>query len=223
MKRMKLAAGDKIPKRRKKKTDNAIITKRSELTQRKGARTAWETVIKPNLDKLIELYSRGATKQQLQEMLHISRQTWYNCEAEHEEFYDALTRARINLCDDVRGAMYKSACGFKTQRKSLRGVPFINKHGHEEIRKVQFVEEIEVPPSVPAQIAFLKNVGGWSDNPVVDNALAENLSNQNDILAEMRLRLGMRDLTPRSTVADTAPDKLDVDIVSDDDLKRLGA
>lgn len=186
-------------------------------------RSAWVQKIKPNFDKIIELYSRGATKTQLCEMLAISFMTWLETEKKHPEFFAAITRARMNLCDDVRGAMYRAAIGYSTKRKSIRGVPFLNKKGEEELRKVQFVEEIEVPPNVPAQIAFLKNVGGWSDNPTVDNAVAESLTASTNTLAELQRKLGFFDATGKVAVRSSSKDIENLDIVSDEDLAAFGA
>jgi len=185
-------------------------------------RGSWKQKIEPNIDKLAQMYANGATKTQLALWLNVSTDVFQAAERNHPEFKETLIRARMNAADDVAGAMYKIALGYKAQKKSGRLVPYIDKDGREKMKKIQFIEEVEVPPNVSAQMYFLKRTAGWSENPLVDEALASNVSVQNEILDKMRERLGMKEMgTPRSRAQ--TDEERNRDIITDDQLDAEGA
>lgn len=133
-----------------------------------GRKTAWELVIEPNRELLLDMYSRGATKEKLSLFLGISKQTFLASEAAHPEFAEALAKARIVALDEVRGALFKRAVGFKARRVNKRRIGD---------KTVEFIEEYDVFPDVSAGAMILKNAGEWSDNPVVDDAISQVLTN----------------------------------------------
>ena len=169
-----------------------------------GRKSAWETVIRKNRETLIDMYSRGATKEKLAVFLGITPQTFANTEREHPDFSEELRRARIKALDDVKGAMYKRAVGYRAKR--------VNKRICADGREVKFIEEYEVPPDVSAGSMILKNAGEWSDNPVVDDAVAGALKTDDERRAEVCRILGIPDPGyDRSTPADALPEQEECD------------
>lgn len=192
--------------------------------------SSWEKVIKPNLQELIRLYANGATKDQLAKYLGIGLSTLYDQMQLHPELSDGLARARMKACDEVRGAMFKCAVGYQKERVRSQRVAQIDengkvikdKNGKTKYHTVVTKELIDVEPNPAAQLAFLKNCGGWSDNPVLDNAIAK--SAEADVEARRKIleSLGVFDGSkPRSTERDL--DNRDQDVVSDSDLDAMGA
>lgn len=205
---------------------------KKERKSQKGIpkRDSWAKVIKPNLAEIVRLYANGATKVQLAEYLGIGRSTLAEMEDKHPELTDALARARMRACDEVRGAMFKKAVGYQKERVRTQLLPVVDENGKvkkdadgKPVLKPSVTKvKIDVEPDVSAQLAFLKNVGGWSDNPVLDNALAKNAELEMATRQRMMESLGMRDLAkPRSTEKDIR--NRDEDIVSDADLDAMGA
>jgi len=214
----KLAVNHEKTKAPAKTTKTAGETARINPNER----TFWKQKIEPNIDKLAQMYANGATKTQLALWLGVSKDSFQRAEKAHSDFRETLIRARMNAADDVAGAMYKIALGYKAQKKSGRLVPYIDKDGREKMKKIQFIEEVEVPPNVSAQMYFLKRTAGWSENPLVDEALASNVSVQNEILDKMRERLGMKEMgTPRSRAQ--TDEERNRDIITDDQLDAEGA
>lgn len=204
---------------------------KKERKSQKGIpkRDSWVKVIKPNLDEVLRLYSHGATKAQIVEFLGIGHSTFAEMEAKHPELTAALARARMKACDEVRGAMFKKAVGYQKERVRTQLLPVVDENGKikkdadgKPILKPSVTKvKIDVEPDVSAQLAFLKNVGGWSDNPVLDNALAKNAEADAETRRKMLESLGMRDFSkPRSTEKDIH--NRDEDVVSDSDLDAMG-
>ena len=161
-------------------------------------RTAWETVISKNQKKLLDMYARGSTKTKLAQFLGITLKAFIENERRHPEFSEELARARVIALDEVRGAIFKRAVGFKAKRVNKRKI------GDKEI---VFMEEYEVPPDVTACSMILKNSGEWSDNPVVDEAVAGALSDEERRARACRI-LGVPDPGfDRSTNADDEDDE----------------
>lgn len=159
----------------------------------KGRRkSAWELVIARNRAQVVEMYSRGATKAKIAEFLGISLRTLIETEKRHEDFAKELVSARMVALDEVRGALFRRAVGYKIRKKSIRKVNGV---------ETQFIEEIEVPADVGACVSILKNAGEWSDNPVVDNAVASALTVDERRERACRI-LGISNTGDKSTPAD---------------------
>lgn len=150
-----------------------------------GRKSAWDVVIFKNRETLIDMYSRGTTKAKLAQFLGISLPTLLAAEREHADFAEDLAKSRIKALDEVRGAIFKRAVGFRVKR--------INKRILADGSEIKFVEEYEVPPDVQACSMILKNEGEWSDNPVVDDALAGSLLTDDEKRARACRILGIPD------------------------------
>lgn len=222
-----------MAKKKETKKKRAPAAKRKRVGSARGTvgrKSVYETRIKPNLDEILDLYARGITKKQIAAMFGFSESSFYESEKQFSEFSESLARARVRACDEVLGAMFKLAVGYKKKRMSKRIMPVYDRRGNKVkdaegkdlMREVACVEEIEIEPNVNAQLAFLKNVGGWSDNPVVDNAIAKSAEEEQERTRRMLERLGIRSGEKmRSTAKDA--ENLDADIVSDADLDAMGA
>lgn len=159
----------------------------------KGRRkSAWELVIAKNRARVVEMYSRGATKTKLAEFLGISLKTFLENEKAHPDFAAELVSARMVALDEVRGALFRRAVGYKVEKTSMRKVNGV---------ETRFIEKVEVPADVAACLAILKNAGEWSDNPVVDNAVAQALTDDEKRERACRI-LGIPNTGPKSTSAD---------------------
>lgn len=161
-----------------------------------GRKSAWESVIRKNLEEVCERYARGATKAQIAKFLGIDITTFNRAERAHPEFADRMTAARQDLEAECRGILFTQGfVGSKTTKISKRI------HGKDE---VIFKEEITHPPNLNAAIYFGKLVFGWSDNPVVDEAIAGSLSN--DEMRERACRmLGIPNTGDKSSAKDDEP------------------
>jgi DNA-binding XRE family transcriptional regulator len=165
----------------------------------KRRKTAWETVIAKNRETIVDMYSRGATKEKLATFLGISQPTFFAAEREHPDFAEQLVKARMRALDEVKGAMFKRAVGYTAERMSIRKI---------DGKEVKFVERYEIPADVHAASMILKNAGEWSDNPVVDEAVAGALKTDDERRAEVCRILGIPDPGyDRSTPADALPEQ----------------
>lgn len=165
----------------------------------KRRKTAWETVIAKYRETVVDMYSHGATKAKLSEFLGITVPTFLAAEREHPDFAEQLVKARMRALDEVKGAMFKRAVGYRATRINKRRVGD---------REIVVEEEYEIPADVQAASMILKNAGEWSDNPVVDEAVAGALKTDDERRAEVCRILGIPDPGyDRSTPADALPEQ----------------
>lgn len=180
-----------------------------------GRKSAWETHIAPNLDKIVDFYAKGATQEKIRLWLGLSANAWFNTLRERSEFRDALTRARMGVLHQVRGALLSAALGGERKITSIKEV---------DGKQIKYIQKVAAEPNVPACLAILKNAGDWSDNPVVDNAVASDAESKKNYRERVLASLGIpSDSKPRSVPADALGEKAEKNVVKDDELPRFGA
>ena len=181
-----------------------------------GRKSAWELSILPNRDKILDFYAKGATQERICVWLGIAKDAWHRALHNHPEFRELMTRARMQILHEVRGALISAALGGEREIKSIQKNP----DGTETKR----IQKIRVEPNVPAAVSVLKNAGEWSDNPVVDNAFADAVKSQKNFRAAVLSAMNLpADAPVRSTVADALGENEGKDVVDDDELAGFGA
>lgn len=181
-----------------------------------GRKSAWELSILPNRDKILDFYAKGATQERICVWLGITKDSWHRALNNHIEFREAMTRARMQILHEVRGALISAALGGEREIKSIQKNP----DGTETKR----IQKIRVEPNVPAAVSVLKNAGEWSDNPVVDNAFADAVKSQKNFRAAVLSAMNLPvDAPVRSSANDTLGENAEKDVVGDDDLAGFGA
>lgn len=170
----------------------------------------WDERVVPHYEQAIELYSKGATFEKIHFFLGVSKDVWYEGLVAHPEFRERLVRARMNILHEVRGAMISAALGGEREEREVVKQP----NGTE----VKRIRKIRVEPNVAAGIAILKNAGEWSDNPLLDGAMAESAKSQAELNRKLAEELGFDN--PRSSKKDEKD--TEKNIVRDEDLNNYG-
>ena len=80
-----------------------------------GRPSAWETRIKPRMDRVRKLATAGASDAEIMAALKVSRSAFYRTLREQEEFSDALDTAREPATDEVQSALFKLATGYDSE------------------------------------------------------------------------------------------------------------
>lgn len=180
-----------------------------------GRKSAWETHILPNMEKIIDFYAKGATQEKIRLWLGVSATAWFNALRGNEKFRNALTRARMGILHEVRGALISAALGGERKITSIKEV---------DGKKIKYIQKVNAEPNVPACLAILKNSGDWSDNPVVDNAVASEAESKKNYRERVLASLGVPvDAKPRSVPADALGEDAEKNIVRDEELPSFGA
>lgn len=80
---------------------------------KRGRRSAWDTHIEPNLDKIVKWLEQGLTNEDCCVNLGFSHETWYKYQREKPEFAEAIARAKAKPDNRVVNALYQRAIGGK--------------------------------------------------------------------------------------------------------------
>lgn len=188
-----------------------MARKKRDIPLKKGPKSLWDEIVVPNLDYAIELYSKGATFDKIHNHLGVSKDVWYEGLQKFPEIREKFMRARMTILHEVRGAMISAALGGEREIKEVMERP--------DGTKIKRIQKIRVEPNVAAGIAILKNAGEWSDNPVVDEAMAETAKTQAELNRRIAKELGLSN--PRSNAKDEK--NADKNVVSDEALGAMGA
>ena len=80
---------------------------------KKGRKSFYETIIKPNLPQIAELVKKGLLEKEIYEALGVSKTVWYEAKLKHAEFADVLNcRHRLEAVEKLEAAALKAACGY---------------------------------------------------------------------------------------------------------------
>lgn len=133
------------------------------MAEKTGRKSAYETKIKPHLDKIKEWRKVGATVEKMAEALNISETTFYKYLKEETEFANAYKKGTFELTMDLRGELARIA--FK---HSLETKKQYIKTDMETGNKTQYTEITtkEVDGDIAAINLLLKNLDeNWSNDP----------------------------------------------------------
>lgn len=121
----------------------------------KQRRAKYQDWLEPeNLEKLSNWAARGCTMAEMANNMRVSRQTltvWMN---RFEPIANAIKTGRMLSVETIENYLFKSAVGEVYEETTVT-----NPDGSKLVKKRK------LPPSVSAQIFFLKNRAGYRDNP----------------------------------------------------------
>lgn len=128
-----------------------------------GAKSKYETHVKPYFEKIRKLLNEGASERQVAESLGISYSSFNNYKVEYEELGNLCKEPRVKLIDDLRSALIKRALGMKVERKKT----YIKKDADGKEAKYTEIMVDELPPDVAAINLALKNYDkdNWANDP----------------------------------------------------------
>ena len=72
-----------------------------------------------NLEVVKELSKRGISKEDIARKFGVSKQTWFSWEKEEPYIGEAIALGRIDVCDEIKAAMFKRATGFQYEEKKV--------------------------------------------------------------------------------------------------------
>ena len=113
----------------------------------------YKTVILPNLAKISDMY-QTMTETEIAQELGISRATWTDYKATHEELWEALQRGRAKICSRVKAAMLAAAEG--DELVDVREIQELDENGNMIVTKIEKVTR-KAKKDVVAQHLLLKN------------------------------------------------------------------
>lgn len=113
----------------------------------------YKTVILPNLAKISDMY-QTMTETEIAQELGISRATWTDYKATHEELREALQRGRAKICSRVKAAMLAAAEG--DELVDVREIQELDENGNMIVTKIEKVTR-KAKKDVVAQHLLLKN------------------------------------------------------------------
>lgn len=128
-----------------------------------GAKSKYETHVKPHFEKIKEMLNGGASESQVAEALGISYSSFNNYKVQYEELAELCRQPRAKLVEDLRSALIKKALGMKIERKKT----YIRKDADGRESKYTEIMVDEIPPDVAAINLALKNYDrdNWSNDP----------------------------------------------------------
>lgn len=128
-----------------------------------GAKSKYETHVKPFFDKIDKLLNEGASEKQIAETLGVSYASFNNYKVKYKELDDLCRKPRTKLVKDLRSALVKRALGMKVEKKKIYSKK------DEDGNEVKYTEITidELPPDVAALNLALKNYDrdNWANDP----------------------------------------------------------
>lgn len=125
-----------------------------------GRKSAYDTKIKPHLEKIREAVQAGATIAEIAKALGIAESTLYKYKDEKAELSEAFAHGRAEICIQIRGALLKKALGYDYEEEKRVGRK--DKQG-ENIVLIEKYKKHQ-PPSETAGAMLLRNYDpNWLD------------------------------------------------------------
>lgn len=128
-----------------------------------GAKSKYETHVKPFFEKIDKLLNKGASEKQVAEALGVSYASFNNYKVKYKELDDLCRKPRTKLIEDLRSALVKRALGMKVEKKKIYSKK------DEDGKEVKYTEITidELPPDVAALNLALKNYDreNWANDP----------------------------------------------------------
>lgn len=134
------------------------------------AKSKYETNVKPNLNKVLQWASDGASNIQIADKLKIHISTLYDYINEFSEFSDTLKKGREVVDNKVENALLKRALGYELKEKTV-DIKIIDGN---EVKQIKEIKK-HIPADVGACIFWLKNRKSdkWKDKP--DEVINDNI------------------------------------------------
>ncbi len=189
-----------------------------------GRKSFFESLLKPNYEKILELRSNGATIEKICLFLGCGESTFKRELAKRGSFRDDFTRARMEQEKKLVGKLWELAMGeAKTIEKYVQKD---KKTGAE----VMHHKEIQHPPSEKALAMLLKCAHGWKETEDADAGVQVNiktesvsLRSQKAFIETLQKNIGLDTglIVPRSKPMTKEEERKIT--VEDEDLDSLGA
>lgn len=130
-----------------------------------GAKSKYETHIKPYFDKIEKMLNEGASEEQVALSLGVSYSSFNNYKKQYEELAELCKQPRVKLIQDLRSALIKKALGMKVERKKT----YMKKDADGREAKYTEIMIDELPPDVAAINLALKNYDkdNWANDPAI--------------------------------------------------------
>jgi hypothetical protein len=144
--------------------------KRGVKIIRKGRKNAYDTIIKPNFDRIRTLLENGATEAQVAEDIGVTVSTWFKYKAANAEFADWVKGSRKKIVQELRGALIKRGLGFREKEIRTTRQKIVIKGDNEEDVPAELIKTEVIdkyyPPDVAAINLALKNYDkdNWSND-----------------------------------------------------------
>lgn len=128
-----------------------------------GAKSKYETHVKPHFDKIEKWLNEGASEEQVANALGISYSSFNNYKVQYEELAELCKKPRVALVLELRSALIRKALGTKIERKKT----YIRKNADGSEAKYTEIMVDEIPPDVAAINLALKNYDreNWANDP----------------------------------------------------------
>lgn len=160
---------------------------KNEKHNNRGRKSAWETIIQPQLDRIVPLRRQGLTEEQVAKVLGIGYGTLRENKTEHPEFARALKKGKEVLIEELEASLYKIALGgyeVKTTKKYIE-------QGAEGKQKTKIEETSTIAqPNCGALVFSLKNLAPdkWKDVRIDTDMTALNkaLENSKTVFEKMQ-------------------------------------
>lgn len=133
------------------------------MAEKKGRKSKYDELVKPNLEQIRKWKHVGATDEQICEQLGIAKSTFYQYVKDHSELSDSIKKGRNALVLDLRGELARISFKHTLETKKQ----YI-KQDAETGNKTQYTEITtrEVDGDIAAINLLLKNIDSeWSNDP----------------------------------------------------------
>ena len=155
---------------------------------KKGRKSAYETIIEPNLENIKKWTKEGLMDAEIIKRLGINKSTYYRYKSEKKEFQDSVKDGREEAVEKLETTMFQAAMGQKEKVKKAMKVKKISyKNGKKELEyetMEPYEEEIFVPPNMTAAIFLLKHWAkdkGYTNDPQTLELKREEFEHQKEM------------------------------------------
>lgn len=133
------------------------------MTQKRGAKSKYETHVKSRFSEIEKWFKSGATEKEVYQNLGINRSTFYDYKSKHSEFSDLIKNARKKPVEDIKAAMLKRALGFQYEERKVitQSIKFDDEALGEIPAKV-IKTEITTKTALPSETAGLILLQHWA-------------------------------------------------------------
>lgn len=158
------------------------------MANKKGRKSAFDTIIKPNLENIKQWTKDGLTDAEIIKKLGINKSTYYRYKSDNKELKDCVKDGRSEAVEKLEKTMFQSAMGGKeTVKKSMKVKKIKYKDGKKELEyetMEPYEEEIYTPPNVTAAIFLLKHWAkdkGYTNDPQTLELKREEFEHQKEM------------------------------------------
>lgn len=125
-----------------------------------------EWVTPEGLDQITNWAAKGLTHTEIAESMGISRETLYQWLEKFSDISDAIKKGRALSVQAIENKFFQTAFGgVEEVTEVVETTTVLDHYGNEHEITTTKTTTRKLPPNVTAQIFYLKNKAGYSDNP----------------------------------------------------------